>query len=306
MPDPILIGKAFAAALVLSLVVTLLFGRTSRARVVPVGALLAVVSAAVLGLWMLGLLPHFPPREDFDRLLLIVLPAAVVAETIAAGWNRAGWVPRGVVAALAAPVLLYGSVYVTDLSGPGSRAWPPQKACLIFAALAALLLAAWKALDRLAIRMAGPTPLLCVTGAVLGSGAVVMLSGYATGGQMGVPLAAGLGGVALGSLAAKGKPGCESALGVGVVGLFALLVVGRLFAGLTDLNAALLFAAPLLGWLPEFLRTRRGVRLAVGLTLAALPVVVALVLAQQKFAADSARPGSSTEGSVEDYMNFGK
>jgi hypothetical protein len=40
--------------------------------------------------------------------------------------------------------------------------------------------------------------------------------------------------------------------------------------------------------------------------LAAAPVVVALVLAQQKFAADSARPGSATEGSLDDYMNFGK
>jgi hypothetical protein len=42
------------------------------------------------------------------------------------------------------------------------------------------------------------------------------------------------------------------------------------------------------------------------LALAAVPVVIALVLAQQKFAADSARPGSGTEGSLSDYTNFGK
>ena len=71
--------------------------------------------------------------------------------------------------------------------------------------------------------------------------------------------------------------------GVGVVGLFALLVVGRLFADLTTLNAALLFAAPLLGWLPELLPARRGVRVALRLGLAAVPVVVALVLAQAAF-----------------------
>jgi hypothetical protein len=93
---------------------------------------------------------------------------------------------------------------------------------------------------------------------------------------------------------------------VGVVGLFGLLVVGRLFAGLTTLNAALLFAAPLLGWLPELLPTRRLVRVALRLALAAVPVVVALVLAQEKFATDSTRPESGIEGSLEDYMNFGK
>jgi hypothetical protein len=306
MPDPILIGKAFAAAVVLSLAVTLLFGRSSRTAVAAAGAVLAVVSAVYAGLWLLGLLPHFPPREDLDRLLLIVLPAAAVAELIAAASGRAGWVARVVVAALAAPVLLHGSVYVTDLSGPGSRTWPPAQAWLIFAALAALLLAVWAALNRLATRTGGRTALGCVAGAVLGASAVIMLSGYATGGQLGVPLAAGLGGVALGSLAWNGKPGSEGALGVGVVGLFALLVVGRLFAGLTGLNAGLLFAAPLLGWLPELLPARRRVRGALRLALAAAPVVVALVLAQGKFAADSSRPESGTEGSLEDYLNFGK
>jgi hypothetical protein len=203
-------------------------------------------------------------------------------------------------------VLLHGSVYVKDLSGPGSRAWSPAQAWLVFAALAALLLAAWAALNRLASRTGGRTALGCVAGAVLGSSLVIMLSGYATGGQLGVPLAAGLGGVALGSPAWKGKPAGAGALGVGVVGLFALLVVGRLFAGLTSLNAALLFAAPLLGWLPELLPARRRVRGALRLALAAVPVVVALALAQGKFAADSARPEAGTEGSLEDYMSFGK
>ena len=84
------------------------------------------------------------------------------------------------------------------------------------------------------------------------------------------------------------------------------IFVGRLFADLTNLNAALLFASPLLGWLPERLPARRGVRVALRLALAAVPVVVALALSQQKFAADSARPGSGTEGSLDDYMNFGK
>jgi hypothetical protein len=306
MPDPIRIAEAFAAAALLSLSVTLLFGRSSRARVAAAGAVVAVLGAVYAGLWVLGLLPHFPPREDLDRLLLVVLPTAAVAEVLAAASGRFGWFARGAVAALAAPVLLHGTVYVTDLSGPGSRAWSPAQAGLTFAALATLLLAAWTVLNRLATRRGALTALGCVAGAVLGAGLVIMLSGYATGGQFGVPLAAGLGGAALGSLVRKGKPGGEAALGVGVVGLFALLVVGRLFADLTTLNAALLFAAPLLGWLPELLPARRGIRVALRLGLAAVPVVVALALAQAKFTADSARPGSGTEGSLEDYMSFGK
>jgi hypothetical protein len=306
MPNPILFAGAFAAAGVLSLALTLLFGASPRAKIAAGGAVLAVVVAVYAGLWILGLRLHVPPREDLDRLLLVVLPGAAIAEAIAAASARLGWVARGVVAALAAPVLLYGTVYVADLSGPGSRAWSQAGAWLIFAALAALLMAAWTASNLLAARRGGLTALACVAGAVLGAGLVTILSGYATGGPIGVPLAAGLGGVAVGSLVRKGKPDGQGALGVGVVGLFSLLVVGRLFAGLTTLNAALLFAAPLLGWLPEALPGRRRVRVALRLALAATPVVVALALAQHKFAADSARPAPGVGGSLDDYMNFGK
>jgi hypothetical protein len=133
-----------------------------------------------------------------------------------------------------------------------------------------------------------------------------MLSGYATGGQFGIPLAAALGGVALASLARKEYPGIDGALGVGVVGLFALLLIGRLFAALTDLNAALLFAAPLLAWVPELLPSRIRGRALLRVALAAVPVVVALVLAQQKFAADAAGPESGPAGSIDAYRNFGK
>jgi hypothetical protein len=306
MPDPILFAEAFAAASVLSLALTLLVGASPRAGIAAGGAVLAVVGAVYVGLWILGLLPHVPPREDLDRLLLVVLPGAAIAEAIAAASGRLSWVARGVVAALAAPVLLQGTVYVADLSGPGSRAWSPAEAGLIFAALASLLMAAWTASNRLAARKGGLTVLACVAGAILGAGFVTILSGYASGGQIGVPLAAGLGGVAIASLVRRGKPDGRGALGVGVVGLFALLVVGRLFASLTTLNAVLLFAAPLLGWLPEALPAGRRVRVALRLALAAAPVVVALALAQHRFTADSARPASGVGGSSDDYTSFGR
>ena len=306
MPDPVLMGKAFAVAAALALVVAFLFAARSRAPVASAVAVLAVVGAAPAGLWVLGRLPHVPPGEVFDRLVVIVFPAAAVAEVIAAASPRAGWVARCVVAALTTPVLLYGSSYVADLNGPDSREWSPANTWPIYAALAVVLMVAWAALNRLAARTQERTPAWCLSGAALGAGLVVMLSGYATGGQFGIPLAAALSGVALASLARKDNPGIEGALGVGVVGLFALLLIGRLFAALTDVNAALLFVTPLLAWLPELLPSRIRGRALLRLILAAVPVVVALMLAQQKFAADSAKPDSGPVGSIDAYRNFGK
>jgi hypothetical protein len=310
MPDPILMAKAFGVAAAISVTVMLVCGRSSRKTVDAAVAILAMLSALSAGLWILDLLPHFPPREALDRLLLIVVPATVVAELVATASGRTGWVARGAVAASVAPVLLWGSVYTTDLSGPNSRVWSPVMTWGVEAMLAVLLMAAWMLTNRLARRGGDRISLLSLAGTALGAGLVIMLSGYATGGQMAVPLAAGLAGVALGSVMRKSTEASPSAAGVGIVTLFGLLVIGRLFASLTNLNAALLLAAPLFGWAAEAIRSRprlrAGIRLGLGLGLVALPVVVALVLAQQKFASDSTQPGSSAEGSLDDYMSFGK
>jgi len=306
MPDPILIAKALGLAAVIGVTMTLLSGRSSRRTVAAAGSVLAVVIAVYAGLGILDLLPHLPPREALDRLLLIVLPAAVVAEVLAAASGRIGWAARGVVAASVTPVLLWGSVYTTDLSGPGSRAWSPAMSWMIYAVLGAVLMAAWMLMNRLGSRAGERVTVVSVAGTTLGVGVVIMLSGYATGGQVAVPLAGGLAGVALGSAAWRSNSAGESAAGVGLVSLFALLVIGRLFAGLTNLNAALLFAAPLLGWAVQPIRSRPRLRAGLRLGLAALSVVIALVLAQQKFASDYRQPGSATEGSVDDYMSFGK
>ena len=261
MPDPILIAKAFGITAAISLTVTLLCDRSSRKTIAAASSVLAVVSALYAGLWILDLLPHAPPREALDRLLLIIVPSAAVAELVAAASGRIGWVGRGAVAASVAPVLLWGSVYTTDLSGSNLRAWSIPMTWGVYAMFAVLLLAAWILTIRLANRAGEGVSLVSVAGTGLGAGLVIMLSGYATGGQLAVPLAAGLAGVGLGSVVSKntGWKSTESksvgadasAAGVGIVTLFALLVIGRLFAGLTSLNAALLLEAPLLGWAAE-------------------------------------------------------
>ena len=238
-------------------------------------------------------------------MLLIVIPAAVLAEVAAAaGPKWAGWASRMVVAAVAAPVLVHGSSYVTDLSGPGSREWTPGLTTAIFAGLTMVLFLVWSGLTALASR-AGQSASGAVAVAAGGAALALMLSGYATGGQLGFPLAAAIGAFAL--IRGRQQPG---AVGVAVVGLFSLLSIGRLFAGLTTQNALVLLMAPLLAWGPELPgvrqlgpRTRGGLRVA----LTAIPVIVTLWLAQQKFAADSTGPAAgSGEPSLSDYLDFGK
>jgi hypothetical protein len=137
-----------------------------------------------------------------------------------------------------------------------------------------------------------------------------MLSGYASGGEMGLPLAGALAGAVVASLALTTPPDGEGILSLGIVGLFALLIMGRFFGQLATAHAALLFFGTLLCWIPELPYLRRlGPRLRGLLSVlsVAVPVAAALALAQQKFVNHSTRtsPGSQ-EPSIQDYMDFGK
>ena len=317
MPDPLLILESSIAAAVLAALAVLLAGwpwRRPRPGWVAAGGALGVGAGFLVGAWALGLAPHFPPREDQDRLLLVLLPAVIGVEVAVAFLRRLSWLAwslRLAVAAGAARVLLHGSIYLSDSAGPGTRAWSPDRTWLVLGGLAAGLAATWALLDRLARRGASRAVLLTLALATAGTGLTVMLSGYASGGQLGFPFAAGLLGVVAASLVLA-APDLRGPIGVGVVGLFALLVVGHFFGNLSSANAVLLFSAALLGWLPELLPARRvwpSVRGVARVVLGAVPVAVALTLAVQKFAADSAPPSATPSArvpSVEDYMNFGK
>ncbi|MDB5311819.1 MAG: hypothetical protein JWO38_6021 [Gemmataceae bacterium] len=315
MPDPVLILQAFALAAGLGAVAAILTCRPRsqpHQRLASAGGAVGVGAGLLAGAWALHLAPHYPPGEDQDRFLLVLLPAAVLVEAAAVFVGRAAWAIRAVVAAGAAPVLLHGSIYLTDVAGPGTREWPPALALQILVGLAVSLFAGWVVLSRLAGRVPGAAVPLALALVCAGAGVVIMLSGYATGGQFGFPLAGGLVGVAVvAALAGRASP--RGAVGVGVVGLFALLVTSRFFAGLTTTNATLLFAAPVLAWIPELPWVRRlgpRARGCLRVVLVAVPVVIALSLAREKFAADSVRPSEtqpgSPEPSLQDYLDFGK
>jgi len=310
MPDPILILKAMAAAAVIAAVVVLHFGflwRNARAARAA-GPVVGVAVGFALGVWLLGMKFSWPPREDLDRLTLVLLPAAVVVELAAAfvgRWRWVAWLPRLVLTTVAARILLDHSSYLTDLAGPGTREWTAEQTIAILAGLAAALTVVWAATAWLARRSPGRAVPFSLAGACAGAGVLVMLTGYASGGQLGLPLAAALAAAAIASLAVKGPPEPGGMVGLGVVGLFSILMIGRFFGNLSTVPAVVVFAAPLLGWLPELAHRWPRVRAALGVVLVGVPVIVVLALAAQKFVKDSksSAPGSSGP-SIDDYANF--
>ncbi len=314
MPDPLVVLKAVAVAFAAAAAVLLLCGwpwRAPRAARVSAGAVLGTGAGFYAGCLLQQLSPHWPPKVGEDRLLLVLFPAAVGVELVAAFVRRPrflAWLLRAVVAAGAARVLLHRTAYLSDLSGPGTAEWTPAVAALTLGCLAAALAAVWVLLSLLMARAPGSVVPLALALTCAGATVVTMLSGYATGGDLGLPLAAGLAGVAAGSFALARGTDLRAVLGPGLVGLFSLLVLGHFFARLTAGHAALLFAAPLLCWLPELPVLRRAgpwLRGLARVALVALPVVLVGVQAQRSFVKDS-RPPSAAPGepTVDDYANY--
>ena len=292
MPDPveILIALAAAAGTSAALAVGWLGRRLPVGDFSMLGALGAFVGLFV-GCWFLQLKPHWPPAEDRDRFLLIIVPALLIVELVVrplCRWPVLIWILRGALALLVAPILLHNSIYLANLDNPGPEQWDIRRALIIFARAAALLGSLWAALVRLAASIAGPTAVVALGLVIAGAGVVVMLSGYATGGQMGLVLAASLAGTILVSMFSSSTSTWIPVIGLGVVGLFALLTIGLFFGELSALNAALVWIGACLCWVPDHSPTLRRqstrVRGILRVVLPLIPVTVALVLAQQEFA----------------------
>jgi hypothetical protein len=330
MPDPVRILEAVGMAAALAAALVLLCGwpwRKPHPALVYAGGVLGVGLGFTAGCWLLGVQPHWPPREDQDRLLFWLFPALLGVELVAAflgRWRWLAWVPRLVLAAGAARLLLHNTIYLSDLAGPGTREWTPAQTWLILTGLAAALAGIWAALALL-VRQTPAQPTtppprgggglggrlvpLAVAFACGGTAVTVMLSGYASGGQLALPLAGALAGAVIASLALAGTPDLKGLLGLGVVGLFAVLVTGRFFGNLTTVNAALLFCAPLLCWLPELpplRRLRPWVRTVAAAVLVAIPVTLAVAQAQRAFVEASKTSSSPNEASSDDYLNYGR
>jgi hypothetical protein len=314
MPDFLLIGKAVAASALTAAVILLLMAwpwRSPHPVRLRLGWVLGLGAGIYAGYAVLDQWPRWPPVEDRHRLLTVLLPLALAAEAVTGFVPGPRWLLRVGLAAAAAPILLHNSVYLTDLAGPDSREWSPAQAALILTALAAALLAVWVLLallqSRTSERAAAPALVL----ACLAASLTVMLSGYLTGGLLGLPLAGALAGAALASLVAPAPPHTSRYLGVGMVGLFSLLVIGRFFGSLPDKTAAWLLLAPLAAWVPELPGVRKlslSQRAVVRVALVAVPLVLVVLHAEKKFKEASAAPSSSGtyEPTLDDYKSFGK
>ncbi len=306
MPDPVFLMEVMAGAAVLAAAVALActspWWRATPRRV-ALGTALGIGLAFLIGSGVLGRWPRWSLAEAEDRLLLIIVPAIVGAEIVGA------WILRLAVAAGVAPVLLYNSQYLADLAGPGTRLWTRDQTILWLGGPALALMVVWLLLAWLNRR--APSRSLPVGLAVVCAGAAptIMVSGYLTGGPLLVPLAGGLLGTALVSLLWTLSRSDFAAVGVGLVLLFALLVMGRFFGELATVHAALLLFAPLLMWLPELLPGKKPwvwARAALRPVLSIAPAALAFYLAQKPATGPDGPAGTSGEPGVQDYQQFGQ
>jgi hypothetical protein len=308
LADPVLIlqqllraaGVAAGGALVVLLVCGLPWRKPSAGRA-AVGWALGVALGFYAGCHALGVRPRWPPREDQDRFLTLLFPAAVAVEMLAA-WPRVhrwiGWSMRFAVAALAVPILLHGSVYLNDPPGPQSVRWSPAQAFLAITAMAWSLAGCWILCARLASRVPGRSPAFCLALACLAAGLVVILTGSRSGGQLGIVLAGAIAGAGLASLVLPGALPA-SALGLGFVGLFAVLVGGRFFSELPTSTAVVVFFSPLLMWVPEVFYARRlppWLRGLARVVVVAVPLAVVVYQAWQERRAAEQRVAAGRQG----------
>lgn len=313
MPDPVVILTAMGVAFAVSAGLVGAFGwLRSKAGLswVDAGWVLGLAAGFFVGCWLLGNRPHWRLREDQDRLFVLVLPAIALVELLSVCKRMPRWMVlslRAAVIAATAPVLLYGTSYLS--AEQGTAEWSSVQACSILGGLAALLASVWSLLALLTSRVPGVTHAVCLATTSAGAAVTVMLSGYATGGQNGLPLAAALVGAATFEAVLKWSARGMHPLGVAIVMLYSLLVVGRFFGALSSTHAALLFASPLLGWLPELPGLRRLPRWARNLSRVMLVgILVSGVVfdVARRVTENPSATSESDEPSALDYENFGR
>src|SRR3569623_954478 len=182
MPNALLLLSALAVAAVVAFADPVAIGRMLRTRRdlgLALGSPIGFVCGVALGLMLLGVRCHWPPREDQDRLLLVLLPLAVLTDIVGAlpRLRPLALVLRAVACAACGPVILWGSIHVSDAAGPGSRLLSMPMIILLAAAAAALMASAWRlllhaqpALPRPAIGIALALTLAAASSATLHSG----------------------------------------------------------------------------------------------------------------------------------------
>jgi hypothetical protein len=234
--------------------------------------------------------------NGLDRFLTIVLPVAMGVELIA-GFRCVpcwvAWMLRASEAATIPRILLHGSVY---LSGSGN-VWNPWQASTALAVCGALLAGLWGLLAWLSRRSPGVSIPFAICLSAQCAGLTVMMEGYIKGGAAAFPLTATLVATTIAARRLTKRSGASvnfdapAILGIGVVGLFGLLFIGRFFGRVSTGCALAMLLAPLLCWTTETPLLRHRKPWLVGtlrLVLVAIPLLVVLAVAKRDFDRDMA------------------
>jgi len=294
MPDPLLYFKSMCVAATVSAIVVLaVVGSTrpvSKARL-NFACVVGIGFGLLAGENALSMRLVWPPMNGLDRFLTIVIPATLAVELIAGFRSVPDWVARFLrigLASMIPRILLHGSVY---LSG-STKDWTPWELVTLLAVCVALLAGVWSLLSWLSRRSPGASiPLaLCLTS--LCTSVTMMMAGYIKGGIAGFALVATLMATTIVSMSIMKRAGAPlkldapAILGIGVVGLFGLLIIGRFFGRLSTSCALVLLLTPLLCWASEtpLLRQRKPwVVGSIRLMRVAIPLVVVLAMAKRDF-----------------------
>jgi hypothetical protein len=135
-----------------------------------------ILAIALAGGWMLAVrVPRFPPVEDFDRILLGVLPLAWMLDVFAPRFGAAAWLLRCLVAAGAVRLVVHGSQYVAT----GQKdAWTTAQSVVHCAGWAIALVVSWWLSALLEVRRPNFRSAWVVWPAAATSAVAVTLSGY--------------------------------------------------------------------------------------------------------------------------------
>jgi hypothetical protein len=308
MPDASFISIGTAAAAVVAAAVTLLcfwLLRSGRLWLAWLAEVLAFGLGFGVGCWRLDVLPHLSLVEDEGRLLVLLLPLTAIIELVAALRGPRAWsgrVLRFGLALLTPALMLAGSGYLPGGEAGAPATWTSGQAATILLGLGVSLAVAWILLDAAARRPGGYAVPAAVGLAAAATGACMMLSGYASGGFLGLAVGGAVAGIVAAGLLVARMADVVPLVGLSLIALFGLLMGGRFFGELTTTNAVLLFVAPLLCWAAAPLRKLKpAARFCVTLLVCFVPAAVAVGLAYHTFAeATDETSGYSSAGSTSD------
>jgi|GEM_PF-4444536 len=264
--------------------------RQPKAVRVRAGWIIGICLAGFIGEWALNGFPDSVLANSNVRYAILLMPAAAVAWLITSLSGKARWVGVALIVAVIAgamPVLLYKSIYISNIAGPDSREWSTAEVI------------GWMTLVPLVmlISISGTTTLIhrhhgriwpWVIGTVLWfTGLMNAFNGSESIGQLAMSGSGAVLGVAVLAIFLRRSVSESFVAGPAILMLAALVICGRFFGTLATWQAVALLAAPLLGWIaavPVIKRRRKWVQAVIILFVTLAPLAAATIHSAIRFA----------------------